>query len=89
MNWDVIEGNWKQLKGAAQQKWGELTNDELKTFGNRAVANVPKLQKLMQHVCRNGFEHHVVMTQSHSAAILAEAFSNYFGWEVHHHEPKV
>jgi L-fucose isomerase-like protein len=65
---------------------GLLTNDELKTFGNRAVANVPKLQKLMQHVCRNGFEHHVVMTQSHSAAILAEAFGNYFGWEVYNHD---
>src|SRR6478736_248661 len=65
---------------------GKLTNDELKTFGNRAVANVPQLQKLMQHVCREGFEHHVVMTQSHSAAILAEAFGNYFGWEVYQHE---
>jgi hypothetical protein len=41
---------------------GELTNDELKTFGNRAVAHVPKLQKLLRHVCRQGFEHHVVMT---------------------------
>jgi L-fucose isomerase-like protein len=67
---------------------GELTNDELRTFGNRAVARVPKLQKLMQHVCKEGFEHHVVMTQSHSAGILAEAFGNYFGWEVHRHEAK-
>jgi L-fucose isomerase-like protein len=65
---------------------GELTNDKLDTFGNRAVAKIPRLQKLMQHVCKQGFEHHVVMTQSHSAAILAEAFGNYFGWEVHHHE---
>jgi L-fucose isomerase-like protein len=65
---------------------GELTNDKLKTFGNRAVAKVPQLQKLMQHVCREGFEHHVVMTQSHSAAILAEAFGNYFGWEVYQHK---
>jgi len=65
---------------------GELTNDELKTFGNRAVAKIPRLQKLMHHVCQQGFEHHVVMTQSHSAAILAEAFGNYFGWDVHTHE---
>jgi hypothetical protein len=65
---------------------GELTNDELKTFGNRAVARVPKLQKLLRHVCREGFEHHVVMTVSHSADILEEAFGNYLGWEVHHHE---
>ena len=66
---------------------GELTSDELKTFGNRAVAFVPGLQRLMRHVCQKGFEHHVVMTQSKSAAILAEAFGNYFGWEVYQHEP--
>ncbi len=65
---------------------GELTNDELKTFGNRAVARVPKLQKLMHHVCREGFEHHVVMNASHTAGILAEAFTRYLGWEVYHHE---
>jgi L-fucose isomerase-like protein len=65
---------------------GELTDDELKTFGNRAVARVPKLQKLMRHVCREGFEHHVVMNASHTAGILHEAFSRYLGWEVYHHE---
>jgi len=64
---------------------GELTKDKLDTFGNRAVAKIQRLQKLMHRVCKNGFEHHVVMTQSHSAEILAEAFGNYFGWEVHHH----
>ncbi len=66
---------------------GELTNDELKTFGNRAVARIPRLQKLLRHVCENGFEHHVAMTQSRSAAILAEALGNYFGWEVYEHKP--
>lgn len=66
---------------------GELTDDELKTFGNRAVAHVPKLQKLMRHVCREGFEHHVVMNASRTAGILAEAFGRYLGWEVYHHEP--
>jgi len=65
---------------------GELTNDELKTFGNRAVARVPKLQKLMHHVCREGFEHHVVMNSSSTAGILAEAFGRYLEWEVYHHE---
>jgi len=64
---------------------GELTNDELRTFGNRAVARVPKLQQLMRHVCREGFEHHVVMNASHTAGILAEAFGRYLGWEVYHH----
>jgi uncharacterized protein YjbJ (UPF0337 family) len=29
MNWDEIKGNWKQWKGSAREKWGELTDDEL------------------------------------------------------------
>jgi uncharacterized protein YjbJ (UPF0337 family) len=29
VNWDRIEGNWKQFKGKAKQKWGELTDDDL------------------------------------------------------------
>ena len=29
MNWDRIEGNWKQLSGKVQEKWGKLTNDHL------------------------------------------------------------
>jgi L-fucose isomerase-like protein len=64
---------------------GELTSDELTTFGTRAVAHVPELQRLLRYVCTAGFEHHVVMTQSHSAAALVEAFGNYLGWETHLH----
>lgn len=29
MNWDQIQGKWKQLKGDVQSKWGELTDDEV------------------------------------------------------------
>jgi L-fucose isomerase-like protein len=65
---------------------GELTNDKLDTFGTRAVAHIPRLQQLMRYVCKQGFEHHVVMTQSKSASILAEAFGNYFGWDVYQHQ---
>jgi L-fucose isomerase-like protein len=64
---------------------GELTDDALNTFGNRAVAKIPDLQGLMQYVCRNGFEHHVVMNASKSAAVLKEALGNYMGWEVYQH----
>ena len=65
---------------------GMLTDDDLQTFGNRAVAQIPDLQKLMKFVCRNGFEHHVVMNASKTAGILKEAFENYMGWEVYEHE---
>jgi L-fucose isomerase-like protein len=64
---------------------GDLTDDPLATFGNRAVAKIPDLQGLMKYVCRNGFEHHVVMNASKTAGILEEALGNYMGWEVYHH----
>jgi len=64
---------------------GRLTDDALATFGSRAVAHVPGLQRLLRHICRLGFEHHVVMTRSRTAAVLAEAFGNYLGWEVYYH----
>ncbi|NOZ27060.1 MAG: fucose isomerase [Chloroflexi bacterium] len=65
---------------------GTFTDDPLDTFGSRAVVEVPGLQKLLRHVCKNGFEHHVAMNPSRSAAILAEAFETYFGWDVYYHE---
>ena len=65
---------------------GELTNDALNTFGNRAVAQINNLQGLMNYVCRNGFEHHVVMNASKTAGVLKEAFENYLGWETYNHE---
>jgi L-fucose isomerase-like protein len=64
---------------------GELTDDPLNTFGTRAVAHVPRLQKLLRHICVNGFEHHVVMTRSKTAGALAEAFRNYLEWDTFVH----
>ena len=29
MNWDIIEGKWKQLRGDIQSEWGRLTGDEI------------------------------------------------------------
>ena len=36
MNWDQIEGNWKQFTGKAREQWGDLTDDEVQQAkGNR------------------------------------------------------
>lgn len=35
MNWDRIEGNWKELKGQLRAKWGRLTDDELEVIAGR------------------------------------------------------
>lgn len=64
---------------------GAFTNDELDTFGTRAVVEVPDLQRLMHHICENGFEHHVVMTKSHTASVLREAFHTYLNWATYEH----
>lgn len=64
---------------------GEFTMDKLDTFGSRAVAHVPRLQKLMHHICRCGFEHHVAMVHGRVADVLCEALGNYLGWEVYDH----
>jgi L-fucose isomerase-like protein len=65
---------------------GAFLDDPVATFGSRAVVHVPELQKLMKYVCKNGFEHHAAMTNSYTAAILNEAFTNYLGWETYYHE---
>ena len=36
MNWDQMAGKWKQVRGAARQKWGKLTDDDFEQIaGNR------------------------------------------------------
>jgi transketolase len=48
-----------------------FTDDQLKTFGPRAVVEVLKLQKLVSFVCREGFEHHAAMNRSHAAGLAS------------------
>ncbi|KQI70555.1 general stress protein CsbD [Loktanella sp. 5RATIMAR09] len=36
MNWDQIEGKWKEMSGSVKAKWGELTEDDIaEVDGNR------------------------------------------------------
>lgn len=38
MNQDQFEGNWEQLKGGVQKRWGKLTNDRVdQVNGSRKV----------------------------------------------------
>jgi L-fucose isomerase-like protein len=65
---------------------GELTDDPLTTFGGRGVIEIPAFQKLLHHICENGFEHHVAINRSRVAKAVDEALSKYLAWDVHHHE---
>ena len=45
MNQDIIAGNWKQLKGKIQAKWGDLTDDDFKVAEGNAEYLTGKLQE--------------------------------------------
>jgi len=64
---------------------GEFTDDPLDTFGGVGVAHIDSLQELLRFMCKNGFEHHVALSQSQVADVLYEAMSNYMGWNVYYH----
>ena len=45
MNWDQIEGKWKQAKGSIKQKWGKLTDDDLDVIEGKRDQLIGMLQK--------------------------------------------
>ena len=45
MNWDRVEGNWKQFKGQAQQQWGNLTSDDLDVVEGKRQELAGKIQE--------------------------------------------
>jgi uncharacterized protein YjbJ (UPF0337 family) len=45
MNWDQIEGKWKQVKGRAKEKWGKLTDDDLDIIAGKRDQLVGKVQE--------------------------------------------
>lgn len=46
MNWHQIEGNWKQLKGKVQEKWGKLTNDHIDVVAGKREQLTGKIQEV-------------------------------------------
>jgi uncharacterized protein YjbJ (UPF0337 family) len=46
MNWDRIEGNWKELKGQVREKWGRLTNEEIDVIAGRREQLEGTLQRV-------------------------------------------
>ncbi len=46
MNWDRIEGNWKQFKGNAKERWGRLTDDHLEVIGGKRDQLMGKIQEI-------------------------------------------
>jgi len=45
MNWDRIEGNWKQFKGTVKEQWGKITDDNLDVIAGKRDQLVGKIQE--------------------------------------------
>jgi uncharacterized protein YjbJ (UPF0337 family) len=45
MNWDRVEGQWKQRRGKAVHHWGQLMNDELAAIAGKHEQLVGILQE--------------------------------------------
>jgi uncharacterized protein YjbJ (UPF0337 family) len=45
MNWDRIEGNWKEFRGKVQQKWGKLTDSDLDVVKGKRTELAGRLQQ--------------------------------------------
>jgi len=45
MNWDRVQGNWKQMKGSVQAEWGKLTDDEIDQAAGDRQMFVGKIQE--------------------------------------------
>lgn len=45
MNWDVIEGSWKEVKGRVKESWGDLTDNEITEIEGKRDRMVGVLQR--------------------------------------------
>lgn len=45
MNWDQVEGKWKQYKGQVKEKWGKLTDDDIDVIDGKRQQLVGRIQE--------------------------------------------
>ena len=45
MNWDIVEGNWKQLKGKAREQWGKLTDSDFEQIAGKKDQLIGRIQE--------------------------------------------
>jgi uncharacterized protein YjbJ (UPF0337 family) len=45
MDWNRVEGNWKQAKGKVKEKWGQLTDDDLTQISGKREQLEGKIQQ--------------------------------------------
>jgi uncharacterized protein YjbJ (UPF0337 family) len=46
MNWDQIEGKWKQFTGSGRERWGKLTDNDWEAIAGKKDQLVGRIQEL-------------------------------------------
>lgn len=65
---------------------GEISSTDPKTFGSRGIAKIKNLERLMNYICHEGFEHHVAINLSQVAKPVKEALERYLNIKTYLHE---
>jgi uncharacterized protein YjbJ (UPF0337 family) len=48
MDWNRVQGNWKQLKGKVKENWGKLTDDDLDVIAGQRDQLEGKIQQTLR-----------------------------------------
>jgi uncharacterized protein YjbJ (UPF0337 family) len=70
MDWDRLEGDWKQLRGKVRERWGKLTDDDLTAISGRRDQLEGKIQERYGYAksqARREIEDWYRSTESHLA----------------------
>ncbi len=46
MNWDIVEGNWKQFKGKVKAQWGKLSDSHIDLIAGKRTELAGKVQEV-------------------------------------------
>lgn len=46
MNWDRVEGSWKQMAGKVRERWGKLTDDDIDVIQGKREQLEGKIQNV-------------------------------------------
>jgi uncharacterized protein YjbJ (UPF0337 family) len=45
VNWDQVEGKWKQVTGSARQRWGKLTDNDWEIIAGKRDQLIGRIQE--------------------------------------------
>lgn len=64
---------------------GKILPDKVQTFGGCGVVEITEMEKLLEFICLNGFEHHAAIGPGTFSDMLSSTLERYLGWTMHHH----